>query len=179
MLNDQHRSPEIRKLCLEILGRLPPGLAGAAVITLAMDEPDAEIRDRCLDEVVRMKSSGVASVFVGALKSKDNKRVNRAAACLARLEDPDSTLPLISALVTTHEYLLMPAGGGGLSFNSTGGFSAGGKPQKTKQDHTNSSVLTALTTLHPGVNFQYDEAAWRKWYVEKFTTTKVDLRRDD
>jgi hypothetical protein len=179
LLNDKHRSPEIRELCLEILGRMPPGLAGAAVITLAMDEPDAEIRDRCLDEVVRMKSSGVASVFVSALKSKDNKRVNRAATCLARLEDPDSTLPLINALVTTHEYLIMPGGGGGLSFNSAGGFSAGGRPEKKKQDLQNTSVLTALRTLHPGARIEYDEAAWRKWYVEKFTTTKVDLRRDE
>ena len=179
MLNDKDRPDEIRKLCLEILSRLPPGLASSSVITLAMDEPDAEIRDRCLDEVVRMKASGVASVFIAALKSKDNKRVNRAATCLARLEDPDSTLPLINALVTTHEYLVMPGNGGGLSFNSAGGFSVGGKPQKKKQDLTNSAVLTALRTLHAGTNYEYDEAAWRRWYVEKFTTTKVDLRRDE
>ena len=40
-------------------------------------------------------------------------------------------------------------------------------------------MLAALTTLHAGANFEHDEAAWRKWYVEKYTTTKVDLRRDE
>jgi hypothetical protein len=179
LLEDTDRPRDVRLLALDILGRLPPGLAAQAVIRLAMDEKDEEIRDRCLDEVVRMRDSGVASVFIGLLTSKDNKRVNRAATCLARLQDPDATLPLIAALMTTHEYMILPQGGGGLSFNSAGGFSVGGKPQKKKQDHQNSAVLTALTTLHPGVNFQYDEAAWRKWYVENFTTTKVDLRRDE
>jgi hypothetical protein len=179
ILGSTERSQEQRMLCMDILGRMPPGLASGVMIKLAMDERDAELRDRALDEVVRMKASGVASYFISQLEHKDNKRVNRAAACLARLEDPDSTLHLINALVTTHEYILMPSNGGGLSFNSSGGFSAGGKPQRKKQDHTNSGVLTALTTLHAGTNHQYDEAAWRKWYVSEFTTTKVDLRRDE
>ena len=150
LLNDTNRPREVRMLALDMLGRLPPGLGAKAVLKLAMDEKDEDIRDRCLDEVVRMKDSGVASLFIGLLKNKDNKRVNRAATCLARLEDPDSTLPLIEALVTTHEYMVMPSNGGGLSFNSAGGFSAGGKPQKIKKDHENVSVLSALTTLHPG-----------------------------
>lgn len=176
----KERPREIRLLALDMLSRLPPGLGGQDVINLAMDEKDDEIRDRCLDEVVRMKPSGVASVFVAELKSEKNWRVNRAATCLARLDDLDSTLPLIDALVTTHKYLIMPnGGGGGIGFNSAGGFSVGGRPQEKKQEHTNESVLAALRTLHPGANFGHDEAAWRKWYVEKFTTTKVDLRRDE
>jgi hypothetical protein len=179
LLDDTKRPREVRMLALDMLGRLPPGLGAKAVLKLAMDEKDADIRDRCLDEVVRMKDSGVASLFIGLLKSKDNKRVNRAATCLARLEDPDATLPLIEALVTTHEYMIMPSNGGGLSFNSAGGFSAGGKPQKFKKEHENVAVLSALTTLHAGTNFHHDEAAWRKWYTSEFTTTKVDLRRDE
>jgi hypothetical protein len=179
LLEDTDRPREIRVLALDILARLPPGLAAKAVIKMAMDEKDEEIRDRCLDEVVRMRDTGVASVYIGLLKSKDNKRVNRAANCLARLEDPEATLPLISALVTTHEYLILPQGGGGLSFNSAGGFGVGGKPQRKKQDLENRGVLSALITLNPGVNYEFDEAAWRRWYVEQFTTTDVDLRRDE
>ncbi len=179
LLNDTKRPREVRILALDMLARLPPGLGAKAVLKLAMDETDEDIRDRCLDEVVRMKDSGVASLFIGLLKSKDNKRINRAATCLARIEDPDATLALIDALVTTHEYMIMPSNGGGLSFNSAGGFSAGGKPQRFKKEHENVAVLSALTTLHAGTNFQHDEAAWRKWYIEEFTTTKVDLRRDE
>lgn len=179
LLTKGDRSREVRLLALDLLARLPPGLAGQAVIKLAMEEKDDEIRDRCLDEVVRMKASGVASVFIHLLQDKENWRVNRAAECLARLEDPDSTLPLINALVTTHIKQISAGSNGGLSFNSAGGFSVGGKPQFRKVEYNNESVLTALTTLHPGANFAHDKTAWRKWYVEKFTTTKVDLRRDE
>lgn len=179
LLDDTERPREVRLLALDLLARLPPGLAAKSVIKLAMDEKDEEIRDRCLDEVVRMKDTGVASVFIELLKSKDNKRVRRAATCLARLEDPEATLHLIAALVTTHEFLIVPQGSGGLSFSSAGGFGVGGKPQRKKQDLQNREVLSALASLHPGVSFEFDEAAWRKWYIEKFTTTKVDLRRDE
>jgi hypothetical protein len=179
ILSNRENSREARLLCLEILSRMPPGLAAHALLKLAMEDKDAEIRDRVMDEITRAKDSGIAAYFVQQLSSKDNKRINRAAECLARLGDDTATLPLINSLVTTHEYIILPANGGGMSFNSAQGFSAGGKPERKKADRQNGAVLSALTVLHPGTNFQYDEKAWRKWYVEEFTTTQVDLRRDE
>jgi hypothetical protein len=43
----------------------------------------------------------------------------------------------------------------------------------------NRSVRSALTTFYPGVNHQYDEDAWRDWYVKSQTSTAVDLRRSE
>jgi hypothetical protein len=40
-------------------------------------------------------------------------------------------------------------------------------------------VVTALTVMHPGVNYQYDQEAWRRWYARQATPTNVNLRRDD
>lgn len=176
---DTKRPLAIRKLCLEALGRLPPGLATGSLLKLAMDEKDENLRDMALDELVRGGAENVAPYFVGQLTSKDNKRVNRAAYCLGRLGDKQATLPLIKALVTTHEYIIPPAGGGGINFNSSGGLSMGGKPKRVKDDKKNDSVRNALVTLYPNVNLQYDEAAWERWYVETFTSTAVDLRRDE
>jgi hypothetical protein len=180
VLSDRKRSREVRLLCLEILTKLPAGLAGGALVRLAMDDNDAEVRDKCLDELIRA-GGGAAEFFIGQLTSKDNKRVNRAALCLERLADRDATLPLIAALVTTHEYWEVPAGGGsgGINFNSSGGLSMGGSPKRKRVELKNDTVLAALTSLNPGVNFNYDEEAWRRWYTEKFTTTQVDLRRDE
>jgi hypothetical protein len=150
LLDDTERSRDVRLLVLDMLSRLPPGAGAKAVIKLAMDEKDEEIRDRCLDEVVRMKDSGVASVFIGLLTSKDNKRVNRAATCLARLEDP-------AALVTTHEYLILPQNGGGLSFEFGRRLSAGASHRR--QAITRIDPHAALTTASR--HYQYDETAWR------------------
>ena len=180
ILADAGQPRDVRFLCLDQLTKLPPGLATATLLKLAMDDKDEELRDQCLDELKRTAAPLAVSFFVAQLSSKDNKRINRAAACLERLGDPEATLPLINSLVTTHEYLVSPSGGrpGGLSFSSDGGLNVGGRPKKVKHDHENPSVRTALVSLHQGVNFAYDKEAWRRWYAQTFTTTKVDLRRD-
>jgi hypothetical protein len=179
VLADDGQPRDVRLLCLEQLAKLPPGLAAATLIKLAMDDKDANIRDRCLDEIKRGVSHAAVAFFVTQLASKDNKRVNRAAECLERLDDGAATLPLINSLVTTHQYMTVPSGGGGgLSFNSAGGLNVGGKPQKFKRDHQNAAALSALVQLNPKVNYQYDEAAWLKWYNSQITTSGVDLRRD-
>jgi HEAT repeat protein len=181
VLADDDLPRDVRLLCLDQLAKLPAGPAAATLTRLAMDDKDGNIRDRCLDELKRGIPHGAAAFFVTQLTSKDNKRVNRAAECLERLGESEATLPLISALVTTHQYVVMPAGGGngGIGFNSAGGFSVGGKPQKFKRDLQNSSVLAALVSLNPNVNHHYDEEAWRRWYNSQVTTSGVDLRRDD
>jgi hypothetical protein len=176
---DTKRTLAVRKLCLEGLGKLPPGLATGSMIKLAMDEKDENLRDLAIDELIRGGVQNVAPYFIGQLGSKDNKRVNRAGYCLGRLGDNHATLPLIKALVTTHEYVIPPAGGGGINFNSSGGLSMGGKPKRVKDDRKNDSVRNALVTLHPNVNLQYDEDAWERWYVESFTSPGIDLRRDE
>jgi hypothetical protein len=115
--------------------------------------------------------------------------VNRAAECIQRLGDKSATLPLINALVTEHKYQI-PQGGAPGSINPTfgsgaggsspgGGLSMGGKPQITKQQRQNASVRTALTSLHPGVNFQFNIDEWLNWYTQSQTSNNVDLRREE
>jgi hypothetical protein len=179
VLADDEQPREVRLLCLDQLAKLPPGLADSTLVRLAMEEKEGNLRDRCLDELARSASRLAVAYFISELKSGDNKRVNRAAECLGRLGDPSATLPLIDALVTTHTYVQAPPNGGGIGFNSAGGFSAGGRPKRFKRDHENPQVNAALVTLHEGVRLGYDEDAWRKWYAAKFTSTNVDLRRDE
>jgi hypothetical protein len=153
-----------------------------------MDDRDADVRDRCLDELRRDASSTALSAFLRELKSKDNRRVNRAAICLERLGMPEATLPLIDALVTEHQFIIGSGSSGGgtpLSFSAggpgggLGGLSMGGRPKRVKKNLENKTVLAALTHLHQGINFHYDVEAWRNWYIETHTSTNVDLRRDE
>jgi hypothetical protein len=196
ILADAKQPRSVRQQCLEMLGKLPPGLATETLVKLAMDDRDENIRDRCLDELRRQGAPLATSAFSRELKSKDNRRVNRAALCLQRLGDRQATLPLIEALVTEHTFLVTPGGGGGgggglpLAFGAggpvgagggggLGGLAVGGKPQRVKKNIENKLVRDALTHLNPGVNFLYDVDAWRKWYIDTHTSTNVDLRRDE
>jgi hypothetical protein len=195
ILADGKESRAIRKQCLELLGRLPPGLATAVYVRIAMNDADDQIRDGCLDELKRQGAHVVLPQFIVELQSKDNNRVNRAAECLERLDDKDATLPLIEALKTEHKFQVStgPPGGMSLGFGGggsgsgtntgtgggLGGMSMGGKPKIFKKLLENRSVRGALTTLYPGINYQYDEEAWRNWYIQSQTSTAVDLRRSE
>jgi len=184
ILSDASNPRVVRERCLAILSKLPPGLATGALINLALNDSDGNIQDECLDELKRGGTGSVLPVFINQLKSKENSRVNRAGDCLQRLGDPAATLALINALVTTHTEQVSPGTGpGGIStsFSPTGGgtFGMGSKAQYSKRKRENPSVRNALTSLHPGVNYQFDVEAWRSWYIQSKTTSKVNLRRDD
>ena len=185
-----------RMMCLDILGKLPPGLATGTLVRLAMDDPDERIREKCLDELVRLGPHVVLSAFMNELKNEKetafskNARINRAAYCLQQFGDTDATLPLINALVTEHFVIINPdAGGGGVPVNfnaggpvgqgGLGGLSMGSKAKKVKGKVNNPFVLGALTSMYPGVNFQYNIDDWKRWYIQNHTSTSVDLRRGE
>jgi hypothetical protein len=189
LLADKKQPRAVRLRCLEILGRLPPGLAIATLVKVAMDDADDTLRDRCLDELARSGTHQAVPGFIAELSSKNNARVLRAAECLRRLADSEAILPLIDALVTEHEYLVSsgaPPGALGAGFGTgpgatgAGTFGVSGKPKKIKKDLRNEAVRTALRTMcPPGVDYEFDEDAWKRWYIQKFTTTNVDLRRSE
>jgi len=189
LIADPKQPRAIRLKCLELLGKLPPGLATVPLLRVALEDSDARVQDACLEELKRGPIDVAVAGLVMQLKSPDNARVNRAAECLAALGDKSATLPLINALVTEHRFQINPNAGGGnmsLQFNSSGsggtgpgGLTMGNKPIYVKKQLQNPSVLSALTSLHPGTNFRYNVEAWRQWYIQSQTSVPVDLRRGD
>lgn len=182
----------LRLECLERLTRMPARHSTSTLIKLAMKDKDEEISDKCLDELKRQRSTVALQAFVKDLKSKDNKVVRRAAYCLGVLGDVEATVPLIDALVTPHKYAItvggapgqIGAGFGGPTDGSGGGgggsFNFGSpKPQIKTFQIKNDETLAALTSLHPGVNFHYDEKQWKAWAIETRTTPDMDLRRGE
>ena len=194
VLGESNNPRNLRLLCLEVLTKLPPGMATRTMIQLSMDDPDGDIRDRCLDELKRGGALAAIPVYLKALQNKkSNSIVNRAAICLERVAEPDVTPALIDALITEHSFTVGPNTGGGngtpINFNAggggsgngggLGGLSMGGKPKVIKQKVKNLAVHSALTHLNPGVNFVYDQQAWKDWYSQNKTSTQVDLRRGE
>ena len=181
---------QVRLLCLDVLNKLPAGIVEVTLIQLATNEPDPNLRDRCLDELKRAESRNAIAKFTRDLQSKDNRVVNRGAVCLQRMGDPAVTRELIDALITSHKFIIQQGsgpgsmgatfggGGGGGGDGGLGGLSMGSKPKMVKADLKNEMVLAALTSLNPGVNYGFNEDAWRRWYVDTHTTVDVNLRRD-
>lgn len=192
VLDQKGTTRDLKLLVIEVLAELKGNPAEGTFIKLYMTDTDQGVRDACLDHLVRTKSKWAVHQFMGAIKDKKAMppTINQAAVALGRLKDPIATTALIDVLETTHEILVQPGqssqGLGPLSSSfgsdpgnpSSGGFSAGAaKPVKKKVTVNNDQVLAALTTLHPGVNFHFNEDAWRDWYIETHEPAKVNLRR--
>ncbi|MFM7040984.1 MAG: hypothetical protein ACKO35_02150, partial [Planctomycetaceae bacterium] len=120
-------------------------------------------------------------LFVTVLAIPDNAQVNRAAEALGRLGVASAVLPLIAALETEHASIVTDGrapGSTSATFTpSGGGFSMGGGPKRVMVKLRNDRVLEALIAL-TGMNFQWDQAAWRAWLAnERSLPPDFDLRR--
>jgi hypothetical protein len=185
-LDQKGTTRDLKLLIIDVLGDLKGNPAEGKFLKLYMNDADQGVRDACLDHLVRSKSKWAVHQFVGVIKDEKSQpaTINRAAVALGRLKDPIATTALIDVLETKHIVVIQQGGGGGGGLGNinvgNGGLNAGApKPIKQTVVSQNEQVLAALTTLHPGVNFNFNEDAWRDWYIEKHEPAKVNLRRVD
>ncbi|HUE70343.1 MAG TPA: HEAT repeat domain-containing protein [Pirellulaceae bacterium] len=191
LLVDDSRPRSLRLLALDLLSRMPPHYTASSLVNLAMKDKDEEVSDKALEELRRQGSTLALHSFIKDLKSKDNKVVRRAARCLGILGDVEATVPLIDALVTPHKYAVttggtpgqIGAGFGGPTDGSGGGlgnFNFGNpKPQIVTRKVPNDEARNALTSMHPGINFGFDQKKWKAWVIESKTSADIDLRRGE
>ncbi|MBN1912539.1 MAG: HEAT repeat domain-containing protein [Pirellulales bacterium] len=180
------RRYDAQRLYAAALQRIGTGYALKALAEQAVKDKDKEVRLLCLDELKKVKNPDLIAHFVGYLKSKDNKYVNRAAVALREMKDPSAMWPLIDALVTVHRYKVTSGNPGQTSveFNSLGGggLSTGSSTQIVDQPINNHAVLDALIYLADQtgskVNFDFDVAAWKYWYASKHQKSLPNARRD-
>jgi len=171
-------------LYIEALGRIATSPAVKALAEAAIQQPVEEVRLSCLDELKRIKSPEAVAYFVEQLRSKDNRVVNRAGKALGELGDPSAIGPLIDALVTTHKFKIVVGRPGSMSATfptgGTGGsgLAMGGGPKIVTRQLPNQDVLDALVKITGGVNFNFDERAWKYWYATQKRPADVDIRRD-
>ena len=181
-LNDLRQAPprELRLLYVDLLSTIGGTVANNTLMKRVTEDPDELVRERCVEQLRRWNSTRAMHYFIEKLTSKDNMVVNRAGAALGSLGNPDAILPLIDALVTTHQFQVGGGSGINAGFSSDGGvgFGAGGKPKIIRQDFNNRDVLASLSQLISlNVRFGYDEKSWRIWYMRSNTPEGVNLRR--
>ena len=184
IVEDGDAGRDLRLLCIDVLGKLQSLAGTAAFIRCAAEDHDATVCDAALHQLTRFGTVAAQRAFEKLLHSPDNKKVLRAGHCLGILRRPDSTLPLINALVTEHKYQVQTGGSpGSLNLGFGGGpsgggnsFGVGGRPQIVKRQLQNETVLNALVAIHPGVNFGYDVDAWKDWYTRQSTPPTLNLR---
>jgi hypothetical protein len=175
---------QVFEMLLRVLAQLDHPAALQQLVAYTLDpETDPEIRAQCRDYLTRWPRPVPIVPYVDALKSQDNAVVNLAGVALGHLNDPAALSPLIDALVTTHKEIVGGSGGpeGGQKFNvgPGGGLSMGGDaPKVVKRDYNNERVLQALLKLSGNQKFEYDEPAWRAWYVDMQMRQHVNARRD-
>lgn len=183
----QDDRPRVRILFVETLASV--GTAGAAAILSArsLEDPVEEVRLTCLDYLKTKKDPDLIAYYVGALGSKDNALVNRAAVALGRMNDPSAIGPLIDALVTTHKQKIAQGSPGSLSPTfgvgpggapGPSGLAVGGRTKIIAYQLSNQAVLDALVTLS-GQNFQFHKPSWRQWHAaQRSLDPMINLRRD-
>jgi hypothetical protein len=198
LLEDANNARDLRLMALQSLAVLDGRPGESCFIRLAVEDANDKIREKCTDVLVQYQSRRAVMRCMQLLKNEENLLVNRAAQVLGQLKDPQAVPALIDALITTHEITVVPGtsspgglgpmtnsfardgagnvlgtdsgGGGGMTFGSP-------RPRKEKMEVQNDAVLGALTATVPGVNYAFNEPAWRKWYIQEHEPAKIDLRR--
>jgi hypothetical protein len=160
----------VRGMYVAALSRIPSQDAFAALVSIALDHPDAETRIAAVERLGAIGPRLASPPLVAALASADNAQVNRAAEALARLGDAAAVPALIASLETRHVVVQgsgPPAGATSATFTpSGGGLSMGGGPKAARVPVRNDRVLEALVEL-TGANFGWDVPAWRAWLARR------------
>ncbi|MEX2174755.1 MAG: hypothetical protein WD872_10360 [Pirellulaceae bacterium] len=164
-------SRRVKMLYADALANIDSAEAVGVLVDRVLNDADEEILYYCLDRLLELDQPHLADPFVVALGDASNARVNRAALALSRIRDAQTISPLIDGLITTHSRMFGKSGSGGYSMTTT----LGGDGSAVKQNAgprivvsrvRNQHVLDALTKL-TGVNFGYDQRAWRYWHAQE------------
>lgn len=163
------RLRKVKALYADALARINTAAAVKVLVDRALSDPDEEVFYYCIGKLVEMRPPHVSDLFIEGLKDKNNFKVNRGAIALARLYDKSAVSALIEALVTTHAQVVRQGRGSEATtsvFGSDGTFMKKGDPTDVAVYHVhNQPVLDALSKL-TGVDFGFDQKAWRYWYSQ-------------
>ena len=172
---------DTKLLFFEVLCNIGGKIPEEAIIQCAIGDPDSLLRQRSMEKLREWQSRRAMNYFLGQLKSKNNAVVNDAGYYLGELGMSDAVLPLISSLQTKHQFQVGGGNNVNAGFSPNGGnpgFTFGGKAKLVERDIQNPKVRTALLSMVPqGVDYAFDEDAWKKWFSRATTPANVNLRR--
>ena len=179
------QNPHARLILLRTLMQIPDVRAlRVAVEWTTRPEESEEVRKLCIEELQRRASEQpeiraiMTAVYRGALLSKDvdGGTIRLTAEALGNIGGHEAIPELIEILMVSVTQTIMPEQQGYSFGGGSTGFSAGAKPITHTFRVENQSVLTALRKL-TGVDFGFNQSAWRNWYRESHRSPPMNLRR--
>jgi len=179
-------NPERRKMLLRLLAQFSDvaSLQFVAGWSIRPNEPFDDVRRLCIEELQkRIKEQPeirptVMAVYRNSLNPRGDQRViHLASQVIGDFGGYEAVSALIEVLVVIQAETSVPQTPT-YGFGSGGsGFSQPGSPQTRQIPVTNQSVLSTLRKL-TGVNFEFNQAAWREWHRQTQRSPSLNLRRD-
>ncbi|MCS7466561.1 HEAT repeat domain-containing protein [Stieleria sp. ICT_E10.1] len=172
----------LRMIYVKRLGALKTPVAVQALVRTGIFEPDPGIRTEALLQLQEYGASSAVASYLPILKGDNRKPVEVTAAlrALNYFPDPELWQEYVDALITTHKSLTPKGPGMSVGSNSLGGsgLSTGGKQEVLTKTVQNPGALELLRQIAPGVDYRYDQAAWRNHFAAQLMKAPDDLRRD-
>lgn len=176
----------LRLLWVRLLGQLRTRVAVEALVKLGWRENDRRVREACLEQLQEHGRSSAIATYTGIIRKavKDRKThpsdVRRAALALQSFPDPEYALLYADALVTELIEIGPPGASMNVGFgnNGGGGMQTGGGPNVKVEKSENLEVRNLLKLIEPGVDYGFDEIAWKLHFAGKRSRFEGDLRRD-
>lgn len=172
---------DLRLFWIDKLAQLnaPAGLG--PLLRVGLTEPDEVVREKALETLNQLAPTAAKQFYVQRLRDNDNAMVQRAAEALSFFPDPELSLPLINALITSHKTVIPADQSTSVGFNSAGGggMTTGGKAKTIVTRVENPAVLNALRQIEPTANHGFNQAAWRQHLAAKLSGYSGHMRRDD
>lgn len=171
----------LRMVYVRLLGRMRNGGTVAALVEMGLNEPDELIREESLRQLTEFGASSAVATYVPLLRSSSPAQVDAAARALTFFIDPELAFIYVDALVTEQQsQVQVGSGGTDVGFGNTGasGMSQGSKILSKTTYVRHPAALQLVTTIAPGADYGYDEAAWRNHFAALRNPYRDDLRRD-
>lgn len=173
---------ELRRVYVKKLGELKTSTAVQTLVRIGLYEPDPGIRIAALEELQQYGAASAVASYLPMLKNEKHKKAEVTAALRALnfFPDPELWRDYIDALVTEHKRLTPKGPGMSVGSNSLGGsgLSTGSKQEVITEYQQNPGALELLRQIAPGVDYRYDQAAWREHFAQQLLGATSDLRRD-
>ena len=173
---------ELRKLYVKKLGAFQNAIAVKALVETGLVEPDSVIRDLALENLQGYGAPSAVATYLGIVKNDASSpgQVRAALRGLNQFPEPELWRDYIDALVTTHKTTRPKGPGMSLGFDNRGGggMTTGSKEEVIINKIQNAAARELLKEIAPGVDFGYDQMAWRKYFADQLMQTPGNNRRD-
>lgn len=181
---------ELARVHLEAISTVKNQMAIRVIAQFAMMANNQSLREHAVSLLSQKEINHDLAVLTltEGLKSHSRWIVHNSAFAIAEVASTDeysrdhAILPLADALITEHTEKIagaLAAGRMNPSFGNGGsGLQMGGGPQTREVPFRNQPTLDAMRRLFE-VDFEFNEVAWREWYIDNYTLSDMNIRVDE